>query len=157
MGFRLWGNIFSTVLWNKNCVLDFSHVRNSIHNTSSGVSMYCLIHHQGSRCINEYIVRGGVVLENVSSPLRFITKYIHFCLFNKVNVIYIYVEFGVVVIKLRSTRGSNCSSRAELARLESCNYCLKCWVIWLLLPQTPRICITSTVSLVAKIIVICVT
>ena len=38
----------------------------------------------------------------------------------------IYVEFGVVVIKLRSTRGSNCSSRAELARLESCNYCLKC-------------------------------
>ena len=72
-------------------------------------------------------------------------------------VIYIYVEFGVVVIKLRSTRGSNCSSRAELARLESCNYCLKCWVIWLLLPQTPRICITSTVSLVAKIIVICVT
>ena len=41
-------------------------------------------------------------------------------------VIYIYVEFGVVVIKLRSTRGSNCSSRAELARLESCNYCLKC-------------------------------
>ena len=49
--------------------------------------MYCLIHHQGSRCINEYIVRGGVVLENVSSPLRFITKYIHFCLFNKINVI----------------------------------------------------------------------
>ena len=72
-------------------------------------------------------------------------------------IIYIYAEFGVVVIKLRSTRGSNCSSRAELARLESCNYCLKCWVIWLLLPQTPRICITSTVSLVAKIIVICVT
>ena len=87
MGFRLWGNIFSTVLWKKNCVLDFSHVRNSIHNTLSGVSMYCLIHHQGSRCINEYIIRGGVVLENVSSPLRFITKYIHFCLFNKVNVI----------------------------------------------------------------------
>ena len=87
MGFRLWRNIFSTVLWKKNCVLDFSHVRNSIHNTLSGVSMYCLIHHQGSRCINEYIVRGGVVLENVSSPLRFITKYIHFCLFNKVNVI----------------------------------------------------------------------
>ena len=24
--------------------------------------------------------------------------------------------------------------------LESCNYCLKCWVIWLLLPQTPHIC-----------------
>ena len=71
----------------KICVLDFSHVRNSIHNTSSGVSMYCLIHHQGSRCINEYIVRGGVVLEKVSSPLRFITKYIHICLFNKVNVI----------------------------------------------------------------------
>ena len=44
----------------------------------------------------------------------------------KSAVIYIYVEFGVVVIKLRSTRGSNCSSRAELARLESCNYCLKC-------------------------------
>ena len=44
----------------------------------------------------------------------------------KNSVIYIYVEFGVVVIKLRSTRGSNCSSRAELARLESCNYCLKC-------------------------------
>ena len=62
-------------------------MRNSIHNTLSGVSMYCLIHHQGSRCINEYIVRGGVVLENVSSPLRFITKYIHFYLFNKVNVI----------------------------------------------------------------------
>ena len=40
--------------------------------------------------------------------------------------IHIYAEFGVVVIKLRSTRGSNCSSRAELARLESCNYCLKC-------------------------------
>ena len=29
------------------------------------------------------------------------------------------VNFEVVVIKLRSTRGSNCSSRAELARLES--------------------------------------
>ena len=72
------------------------------------------------------------------------------------TTIYIYAEFGVVVIKLRSMRGSNCSSRAELARLESCNYCLKCWVIWLLLPQTPCICITSTVSLVAKIIVICV-
>ena len=42
-----------------------------------------------------------------------------------VAIIYIYVEFGVVVIKLRSTRGRNCSSRAELARLESCNYCLK--------------------------------
>ena len=54
-------------------------------------------------------------------------------------VIYIYVEFGVVVIKLRSTRGSNCSSRAELVRLENCNYCLKFWLIWLLLPQTPRI------------------
>ena len=78
-------------------------MRNSIHNTLSGVSMYCLIHHQGSRCINEYIIRGGVVLENVSSPLRFITKYIHFCLFNKVNVIsntffsqfiFIYTFFG---------------------------------------------------------------
>ena len=81
------GKHFLDSLVKKNCVLDFSHVRNSIHNTLSGVSMYCLIHHQGSRCINEYIVRGGVVLENVSSPLRFITKYIHFCLFNKVNVI----------------------------------------------------------------------
>ena len=69
----------------------------------------------------------------------------------------IYSEFGVVVIKLRSTRCSNCSSRAELVRLESCNYCLKCWVIWLLLPQTLRICITSTVSFVVKVTVICVT
>ena len=62
--------------------------------------MYCLIHHQGSRCINEYIVRGGVVLENVSSPLRFITKYIHFCLFNKVNVIVnnIYLAFWQAMI-----------------------------------------------------------
>ena len=59
-------------------------------------------------------------------------------------IIYIYVEFGVVVIKLRSTRGSNCRSRAELVRLESCNYCLKCWVIWLLLPQSPSICIIVT-------------
>ena len=53
----------------------------------------------------------------------------------------IYVEFGVVVIKLLSTWGSNCSSRASQARLLSCNYCLSCFVIWLLLPQTPRICI----------------
>ena len=58
------------------------------------------------------------------------------------KVIYIYAEVWVVVIKLRGTRGSNCSSRAELARLESCNYCLKCRVIWLLLPKPPRICIT---------------
>ena len=49
--------------------------------------MYQQIHHQGSRCINKYIARGGIVLENASSPLRNITKYIHFCLFNKVNVI----------------------------------------------------------------------
>ena len=51
------------------------------------------------------------------------------------------MEFGVAVIKLLSTWGSNCSSRASQARLLSCNYCLLCFVIWLLLPQTPRICI----------------
>ena len=51
------------------------------------------------------------------------------------------MEFGVAVIKLLSTWGSNCSSRASQARLLSCNYCLSCFVIWLLLPQTPRICI----------------
>ena len=51
------------------------------------------------------------------------------------------MEFGVAVIKLLSTWGSNCSSRASQARLLSCNYCLLCFVIWLLLPQTPHICI----------------
>ena len=51
------------------------------------------------------------------------------------------MEFGVAVIKLLSTWGSNCSSRASQARLLSCNYCLSCFVIWLLLPQTPHICI----------------
>ena len=56
---------------------------------------------------------------------------------------WVYVEFGVAVIKLLSTWGSNCSSRASQALLLSCNVCLSCFVIWLLLPQTPRICILS--------------
>ena len=58
--FKIWICFFK--LWKKNCALDFSHVRNSMHNALSGVS-------------------------NASSPLRCITKYIHFCLFNKVKVI----------------------------------------------------------------------
>ena len=60
----------------------------------------------------------------------------------KLTVLVIHIlEFGVAVIKLLSTWGSNCSSRASQARLLSSNYCLSCFVIWLLLPQTPRICI----------------
>ena len=45
------------------------------------------MHLQGSGCISECIARGQGALANASSPLRCITKYIHFCLFNKVKVI----------------------------------------------------------------------
>ena len=47
------------------------------------------MHPQGWRCISECITRGEDALANALSPLRCITKYIHFCLFNKVKVIQI--------------------------------------------------------------------
>ena len=49
--------------------------------------------------------------------------------------------------RLKNSIDAQVCSRAKLARLDSCNYCLKCWVIWLLLPQTPRICITRVVAI----------
>ena len=108
----------------KNCVSNFSHMRNSIHNISSGVKMYQQIHHQGSRCINEYIARGGVVLENASSSLRNITKYIHFCLFNKVNVISKYNMELRDVLKIHGKLRRYCTSSVKRSETREVQYLL---------------------------------
>ena len=58
--------------------------------------------------------------------------------YHKLHLLWPYFKvIKIVVFRLLSTLGSNCSSCASLC----CNYCLSCFVIWILLPQSPSICI----------------